>query len=255
MSPNDSGLPPAASPAPAVVRPAATVVVLRDGARPFEVLMVRRTDKVAFMAGAYVFPGGRADDSDAVSQPGDAAGILEETPLRFGDVDPARDRMFRRAAVREIEEEASVRVSPASLEPLAHWVTPDIEIRRYDTRFFLARMPGGQVARHDGSETTALEWVAPDDALQRCLRGDILLPPPTWTTLRRLSRRGSIDDAFAWAGSRPIVRVQPGFHRDDSMTMLTLPGDPLFPTLPGWEVPEETRFVLGEGNRWLPLKP
>jgi 8-oxo-dGTP pyrophosphatase MutT (NUDIX family) len=57
--------------------------------------------------------------------------------------------------VRELEEEANVRITIDDLQPFAHWVTPEIEIRRYDTRFFLARMPDGQVAKHDDSETTA----------------------------------------------------------------------------------------------------
>jgi hypothetical protein len=42
--------------------------------------------------------------------------------------------------------------------------------------------------------------------------------------------------------------------KSDTETMLTLPGDPLLPTIPGWDVPEETRFVLQEGSRWQPLK-
>ena len=51
------------------------------------------------------------------------------------------------------------------------------------------------------------------------------------------------------ARNKPIVLVQPGFIQDDSQTMLTLPGDPLHPTIPGWDIPEDTRFVLREGKR------
>ena len=217
--------------------------------------MVRRNDKVAFMAGAYVFPGGRVDEADAGSPEDLAAWVQRGHAPRFDDRDLGREWAYRRAAARELTEEANVRVAPEDLEPLAHWVTPEIEIRRYDTRFFLARMPAGQDARHDESETTALAWLTPAAAIAKCRQHEILLPPPTWTTLRQLERRASIDEAFRWARTRPIVRVQPGFIRDESLTMLTLPGDPLFPTLPGWEVPEETRFVLEEGNRWLPRRP
>ena len=239
----------------APVRPASTVVVLREGGAPFEVLMVKRNDQVAFMAGAYVFPGGRVDEADAGRPEEVEAWGLEGRPPRFADADAERDFAYRRAAARELAEEANVRLAPGDLEPFAHWVTPAIEIRRYDTRFFLARMPEGQVARHDDSETTALAWLTPQDAIARGQQREILLPPPTWTTLRQLSGLGSIDEAFTWARTRPIVCVQPGFIRDETITMLTLPGDPLFPTIPGWEVPEETRFVLEEGNRWLPRKP
>ena len=134
-------------------------------------------------------------------------------------------------------------------------MTPEIEIRRYDTRFFLARMPDGQEPRHDAGETTALEWLSPKAAIDRFDRRDLLLPPPTWTTIRQLEKLASIDAVFEWAKGRKIVRVMPGFIKNESITMLTLPGDPLFPTISDWEVPEETRFVLEAGARWQPLKP
>lgn len=230
----------------ATLRPAATVIVVRPraaGAPPpvpddiseFEVLMVRRNDQVAFMAGAYVFPGGRVDESDR---------------REAGD-----DEMqaFRVAAVRELTEEAGVRVASADLVLIAHWVTPEIEIRRYDTRFFLVRMPEGQEAKHDAGETTALEWLTPREAIDRCERGDIMLPPPTWTTLKRMQRHRTLDDLFAWASRVAIPRVQPRLLRDAERTMLTLPGDATYPTIDDWDVPEDTRFLLQDG-RWRPVR-
>lgn len=227
-------------------RPASTVIVLREREPGgIEVLLVRRNDSVAFMAGAHVFPGGRVDRADHPQ------GAIAGRPSRFPDLDPARDLAHRRAAVRELAEEANVHVSVDDVEPVAHWVTPAIEIRRYDTRFFLARMPAGQVARHDESETTALVWLTPSDALAKAGEGAITLPPPTWTLLQRLSHFATVDDALRWARATPIVRIEPGFVKTDACTMLTLPGDPLHPALPGGDVPEHTRFVL-EGGRWLP---
>jgi 8-oxo-dGTP pyrophosphatase MutT (NUDIX family) len=239
----------------AAARPAATVVVLRAGpstslrARdPFEILMVRRNDKVAFMAGSYVFPGGRVDDGD-FPLPGDPC-----RPAVFSDLSDTDEAAYRRAAVRELQEEASVRVTVDDLVPFAHWVTPEIEIRRYDTRFFLARMPDGQTPKHDESETTAMEWLSPKEAIGRFERKELLLPPPTWTTIRQLAHRRSIEDAMAWARTKPIVRVMPGFFKNGDEATLILPGDPMFPAMPGWDVPEETRFVLEEGVRWRPSK-
>lgn len=228
-------------------RPAATVIVLREG-DPFELLMVRRNANMAFMAGSYVFPGGRVDEAD---RPSPGAVLV---PARFPDLNDEDEATYRTAAVRELLEEANVRLTPADLEPLAHWVTPQIETRRFDTRFFLARMPAGQIARHDEGETTALDWLTPRGAVAKFERRELLLPPPTWTTIRQLEKLTSIDEVFAWARARKIVRVMPGWIKDDTTTMLTLPGDPLFPTIPDWEVPEETRFVLEEGARWQPLK-
>ena len=222
----------------APVRPASTVVVVRDSpaADGFEVLMVRRNDQVAFMAGAYVFPGGRVDDEDLARAGGDVA------------------QAYRLAAVREVQEETGIVTDPSQLILIAHWVTPEIEIRRYDTRFFLVRMPDGQQARHDASETTEFAWLSPRAAIERGTRGEIMLPPPTWTTLKRMMTYQTADGLFAWARAVvTIPRVQPQFFKDEHQSVLTLPGDPTYPTIDGWEVPEETRFVLQDG-RWRPVQ-
>ena len=235
------------SPQIAPARPASTVIVMRAGS-PFEILMVRRADKVAFMAGSYVFPGGRVDESDRppLGEP--------LAPATFPDLNPEEEATYRMAAVRELQEEANVYLTVHDLSPFAHWVTPEIETRRFDTRFFLARMPEGQEARHDEGEMSALEWLSPREAIARFQRRELMLPPPTWTSIRQLAKHGSIDEVFRWANSRPIVRVMPGFVKNEREFMLMLPGDPLLPAIPDWEIPEETRFVLQEGGRWEPTK-
>jgi 8-oxo-dGTP pyrophosphatase MutT (NUDIX family) len=223
----------------AAPRPAATVVVARecsaDGA--FEVLMVRRNDSIAFMGGAYVFPGGRVDEHDLAEAQGDES------------------RAFRLAAARELHEEAGVRIEVDALVPFAHWITPEVETRRYDTRFFLARMPANQDAQHDNDETTELAWLTPDEAIARSVSGELLLPPPTWTTLKQMQRHRTVGQLFAWAAQLPsIPAIQPHFLKDAERTMLTLPGDPTYPAVVGWEVPEDTRFLLRDG-RWRPVRP
>lgn len=271
------------------IRPAATVVVLRPASpHPFEVLMVRRSDKIAFMAGAYVFPGGRVDDSD-VPVPANACDGLGAAPPRFADLSPDDEARHRVAAIRELLEEAGVLLArrdgrivdaataarlraslgddtpfvpllaahglTAALDavmPFANWVTPEIEIRRFDARFLLARMPAAQDASHDGGETTALEWLVPGAAIARARAGEIALPPPTWVTLARLARFASIDEAWDWASRTAIVRVQPGFHRDGDTTILMLPGDPTYPLPPGCEPYAETRFKLSSTG-WEPV--
>lgn len=274
----------------APLRPAATVVVLRPAAAaPFEVLLVRRSDQVAFMAGAHVFPGGRVDDPDR-PEPADACDGLD-TLSRCVDLAPHEEARYRVAAIRELLEEAGVllargphgmadavtaasvraavpphtslvahlatrglRVALDAVMPFAHWVTPEIEIRRFDTRFLLARLPEGQVASHDAGETTALDWLTPQEALARCARGEIKLPPPTWITLTRLAKFGSIAEAWQWASSTPIVRVQPGFVRQHGTALVMLPGDPTYPLPPGCEPLEVTRFELTEGGGWRPVR-
>jgi 8-oxo-dGTP pyrophosphatase MutT (NUDIX family) len=233
----------------APARPASTVIVLRPRSPSFEVLLLRRHDQVAFMAGAHVFPGGRVDETD---RPGGEESAPVLAASHFADLSAFEELTYRRAAVRELLEEANLQIDAATLAPFAHWVTPEIEIRRYDTRFFLARMPEGQHARHDDHETTASAWFTPDEAIEESTAGRIMLPPPTWTTLRQLQAFSTVADVFEWASGREIPRIEPGFIKNDDITMLTLPGDPLFPTIPGWDIPEETRFVLTERNRWQP---
>lgn len=232
-------------------RPASTVVVLRPAGAAFEVLLMRRNDRVAFMAGAFVFPGGRVDPADHAGGHGYA--FLVE-PARFPDLSVDAELAYRAAAVRELAEEASLAVAVDALIPIAHWVTPSNESRRYDTRFFLTVMPAGQAARHDDGEMTELAWWTPSDAIARCQRGEIMLPPPTWTTLRRLGQLATLTAALEWARSTSIVRIEPILVTDGTRRMLTLPGDPTFPTMAGWDVPEETRFLLEEGRGWLPVR-
>jgi 8-oxo-dGTP pyrophosphatase MutT (NUDIX family) len=234
-------------------RPASTVVVLRPSREgPFELLLLRRNDSVAFMGGAYVFPGGRVDPADH-TRPTSARYLTG--PARFPGLTTEQEWPYRVAAVRELAEEAAISISEDDLVPLAHWVTPQVETRRYDTTFFVTRMPPGQEAKHDDSETVDLVWLTPGQAVDRARVGAIQVPPPTWTTIRQLQAHRSIDDVFEWAERRRIVTVMPGFVKNAGVTMLTLPGDPLFPAIDGWEIPDETRFVLTADRRWQPTRP
>jgi 8-oxo-dGTP pyrophosphatase MutT (NUDIX family) len=210
--------------------PASTVLLLRDGDHGVEVFMVRRHDQVAFMGGAHVFPGGRLEDVD-----------------RASGHDP-----HRVAAVRELFEEAGVRVALDALVPWAHWVTPPLEARRFDTRFFAARAPANQTPAPDGRETTEGAWMTPSDALGRAGRDELLLPPPTWTSLRELEPFTTVADALQWARQRRIVRREPKLVERDGRRLLFLPGDPENWTPELDATPIETRFVLTDG-RWRPL--
>ena len=281
----------APAPPPAPARAAATVVVLRPAAEaPFEVLLVRRNDHVAFMAGAHVFPGGRVDDSDRPEPASACAGL--DAMGRFPDLSAREDARHRVGAIRELLEEAGVLLArdasgamvdaataariraamPASASlthvlageglrmaldavmPFAHWVTPEIEIRRYDTRFLLARLPAGQAASHDAGEMTALEWLTPLDAVARAERGEIRLPPPTWITLTQLAQFPSIDQAWQWASTTPMVRIQPIFARDAAGATVRLPGDPAYPLPPGLAPLDATCFALIDDGGWRPVR-
>jgi hypothetical protein len=113
----------------------------------------------------------------------------------------------------------------------------------------MTRVPPDQTPAHDDTETTHSSWMKPADAMAQSASRDIVLPPPTWTTLRELERFQSVDDALAWARGRRIVRRQPALLEQDGVRMLVIPGDPLHPDAGGDDPPIETRFVEVD-RRW-----
>jgi 8-oxo-dGTP pyrophosphatase MutT (NUDIX family) len=93
------------------------------------------------------------------------------------------------------------------LRPWAHWITPEIEQRRFDTRFFVAALPPGQRTRDVGGEADQVAWVRPADALDRAKNGEIFLMPPTYRTLGELSAYEKVPDVLA--AEREIVTLMP----------------------------------------------
>jgi 8-oxo-dGTP pyrophosphatase MutT (NUDIX family) len=177
--------------------PSATVVLLRGGVGGFQVLLVRRNDKLAFHGGAWVFPGGRVDPCDAQGVPVDGLAAA------------------RRAAHRETWEETGLTVSVEVLVPMALWTTPPGRARRFRTWFFLARGAGGEV-RVDGAEIRDHRWMQPAEAIRAHRQGEMVLPPPTFVTLAKLSRHTAADVAFECHAQRdpevftPRPRQVPG---------------------------------------------
>jgi 8-oxo-dGTP pyrophosphatase MutT (NUDIX family) len=172
------------------------------------------------------------------------------------EVSPRFDSYRRELAdgtitMRDIAAREGVCLAIDALAYFAHWVTPEIETRRFDTRFFAAAAPEHQDAAHCARETTHGEWMRPSDAIARCRRGEIALPPPTWTTLRQLERLATVAEAMQWARTRGVPRVQPAFIQEGDRRIVKLPGDPGCPPVDGFEA-EERRFVL-EAGRWTPI--
>ena len=162
--------------------PAATVVLVRDGAAGIETLMLHRNSKLAF-GGMWVFPGGRVD-------PEDAAGAETE------------EEAARRAAVREAHEEAGLDCELSSLVSFSHWVPPGVAPKRFSTWFFVAPAPAGTVTIDHG-EIHDSAWMRPTDALARRDALEIELAPPTWMTLRYLAQFGDVAALLTDARERP----------------------------------------------------
>jgi 8-oxo-dGTP pyrophosphatase MutT (NUDIX family) len=232
---------------PVPARPAATVVILRDGPAGLEVFMVVRHHEIDFASGALVFPGGKVDA-------GDHAEAWAELAPHAGT---SAERAFVVAAARETFEEAGlvlarrrgaeallgmeeahglveryragllagdstfldlVRAENLTLAtdvmvPFAHWITPTSQPKRFDTHFLLVAAPVAQLGAHDGAESVEGLWIRPDQAVADADAGTRTLVFPTLMNLKKLSRYATVADAVADTQARPVVTVMPRAER------------------------------------------
>jgi 8-oxo-dGTP pyrophosphatase MutT (NUDIX family) len=207
---------------PAQPRDAATVVVLRDAAGGPEVYLIKRSRTVDFMAGAYVFPGGRFDEADA---------------------------SLTACAVRETFEEAGLLLDAAALVPWVRWITPEISPRRFDARFFLTRAPEGQEPKVDGREATEGLWITPAAALHSWEEGGMQLAPATAKSVEMLTTYPTVAAALEAAASRTPPVTMPLVWNDEESgrAYISLPGDPRHPQ-PDALGGAIRRFELTEGR-------
>ncbi|MCL2777275.1 MAG: hypothetical protein FWD73_04660 [Polyangiaceae bacterium] len=142
----------------------------------------------------------------------------------------------------------------ASLHPLARWITPTTESRRFDARFFVAALPRGQSGAHDEHETVASFWASPRDALRRFESGEVTLVPPTHRTLLVLSSCTTTEEVIALAQASSLDPICPKLTAQDKGTpnetlALVLPGDPEHDVQQA-RVGGPSRYVLRRGQ-WL----
>ncbi|MEU4836388.1 NUDIX hydrolase [Streptosporangium sp. NPDC023615] len=109
------------------------------------------------------------------------------------------------------------------LRPWAHWITPEVETRRFDTRFFVAALPPGQRTRDVGGEADQVAWLRPADALDRARTGEIFLMPPTHRTLTELGAYEKVPEVLA--ADREIVTIMPRIAQVDGETRIVLDDD------------------------------
>jgi 8-oxo-dGTP pyrophosphatase MutT (NUDIX family) len=228
-----------------VPRDAATVCLLRDGPSGLEVFLMRRTTSMAFAAGMHVYPGGAVEASDS-HVPVAGRADLAVVAARTSSDDP---RGMLVAAARETFEECGVliAVSPdgasaevddeleteraaldageltfasilerrglvvddAAIVPFAHWVTPEVEDRRYDTRFFMTEQPVGQHAAYIAGESDRSAWWRPSDALAASGDGRMAMLPPTAATLAFLASYADAATALAAAATIDVAPILP----------------------------------------------
>ena len=203
--------------------PAATVVVMRDTDEGPEVLMLRKNSKIAF-GGMWVFPGGRVDEEDEIT---DESGNRDELATASS------------AAIREAGEEADIAIDTDSLVWFSHWVPPPIVPKRFSTFFFATRSLEGEKGNVaiDHGEITDHSWMRPQSALQRRDNADIELAPPTWMTLTLLARFDSVDEALSELNEMDPIFYRTHMAKTDNGTVAMWEGDAGYdsndPSLPG----------------------
>lgn len=255
------------------VRDAATVMLVRDGAKGLEVFMVRRNLQSDFVGGAYVFPGGAVDPGDAgenmsrwcigrddlgasqvleleqgglafwvaaIREAFEEAGLLlamvGDAPLRFDDEMVNRRFVEYRSAIDHGElsmaqlcETESLTLRVDRIGYFSRWVTPLGAPRRYDTRFFVAHPPEGQMPIHDNVEVIANLWIRPSEALERHAEGKFELIFPTVRSLEGLTQFDRAEDAVRHTHAMSRVEAMvPRIVEGASGLRIVLPNDEVY---------------------------
>ncbi|HUS28155.1 MAG TPA: NUDIX hydrolase [Kofleriaceae bacterium] len=256
-----------------MIREAASIILLRRIAvgAGFEVFLVRRHRGSSFMASAYVFPGGAAEEGEdartaAARELFEEAGVLlarqsedrDSETLELMSQAAMRKDVLEGAKARSVLAAAGLQFSTENLVPWSHWITPSIEPKRFSARFFICELPTGQEPQFDATETVDQAWVTPEAALARA--SELQLPPPQIRTFWELAQLESISKVIAAGRARaeqphPIMpRLMPG-----TAPALLLPWDPEYLTKgtgestpltyqPAWAT-GPSRFIL-DGKSW-----
>ena len=251
---------------PSEARPAATVIIIQDTENGPEVLMLKRSGRAGFFPNAWVFPGGRVDDADRhATTKGAALGIreadsafgvaairetFEEAGVWLGDGTPTE--AFRDALNQRTANLSDAKDLVADLSRLAlwgWWVTPEVEPKRYDTRFFLTLLTGKEAAQANCDEVETVEhrWIRPTDAVAEAEAGGFFLAPPTYLTLCELAACTSGIEAMNHAANREVRPIVPKLDVQDGQWTVVLPGDPSYPTEHPVDGPTKVEFRDG---RW-----
>jgi len=267
---------------PVTPLPSSTVILLREQPDGIGVLMLERHHSVAF-PGVHAFPGGVVDPGDHEhagivlprdqrwAEPGQGDGpddahpywvaavreVFEEVGILLatrdgaaltGPLDDLHHRLRARLLAGEpfaaLLGEVGLQAATNGLYYLARWITPPTNPRRFDTRFLVARVPEGQDACADGTETVSCRWMTPQRWLRAWEADDLRLIPPTIHTLDDLARFASIDDVLADARRRTVRVVRPEVDVEGRPT-LSVPDGVAEEGLPF------RRLVLRDG-RWRP---
>ncbi len=254
---------------PVEAKPAATVIIIRDQPSGPEVLMLKRSGRSGFFPNAWVFPGGRVDPGDDILETrGEAYGLsaadrafgvasiretFEESGVWLGDGKPRdgfRDALNKRQTT--LAEATQLTADLGRLALWSWWVTPEVEPKRYDTRFFLTLLTEVEASnvQCDEVETVEHRWIRPSVAVAEAEAGTFFLAPPTYLTLCELTDFTSGTKAMQSAAKRTVHPIIPKLDMKDGQWTVVLPGDPTYPAEHPVEGPTKVEFREG---RWWQL--
>jgi 8-oxo-dGTP pyrophosphatase MutT (NUDIX family) len=243
-------------------------VDLLDGGAEAEALSAGRSDAEA-SALLGVGSGGLAYWVAVVRETFEEAGLLlawrEGGPgLLAGDPEEEARFAAARAAVNagtrrflDLCRDERLQLGVGDIHYFAHWITPRGAPRRYDTRFFVAAAPPGQIAAHDAGETIAEVWISPHDALARHRAGEIEIIFPTIRNLQAIGRFATSAELLEAAAraSSAVPTIEPRVVPDGNGMRIVLPGDPSYERAP---VPDptdgEARGEFNEAVRAVSMK-
>lgn len=209
--------------------PAATLVVWRDSRAGPEILVVERSARMAFAAGAIVFPGGRVDEADrslaaSLGWPDEAARVtairetIEETgviPAMMEQFEPSFGLDLQRALHEgadfgELLARHSLQLDLGALTPFARWMPAFKQPRKFDTLFYIAPASPGDWRPHpQEGECVAAEWASPAELIARIDRGEASAIFPTKRNLERLAQHATIEAALADAQVHSLDTIIP----------------------------------------------
>jgi len=247
--------------APAPI-PSGTILLLRDAGEELEVFMVVRHHQIDFASGALVFPGGKADPQDfddallpflnepstdanmraiqvsTIREAFEECGVLLARPRGAGATDGLIDAQ-RLAALQddrvpmnagelpllEFLQREDLSLACDQLHHFAHWITPTMMPKRFDTHFYLAVAPADQVALHDGYESVDSIWITPQQAINDAAAGTRTVIFPTLRNIEKLAQSSSTQGAIQAAHADEVVPILPWTENREDGNYICIPSD------------------------------
>lgn len=236
--------------------PSATILMLRDGPSGLETFMVVRHHQIDFASGALVFPGGKVDDGDyqvrdfcdgveeaddtqvammagAIREAFEECGILlareaNQQTLVSGEklktLEHYRDPLNSgEVELKDFLEKEQLRLACDKLQHFAHWITPEMLPKRFDTHFYLALAPDDHLAIHDGHESVDSIWISPDNAIKGNADGTYTIIFPTRVNVELLGESATVAEALQDARNREVISILPWPEQRDDGNYICIP--------------------------------